>query len=64
VLLADAESGRLVLFGPDGLAKTVFEVNGLKRPIGLAIGSGGTLAIGDVDRQQVLIIPGVPGLGG
>lgn len=64
VLLADPESGRLVLFGPDGLARTVFDVGGLKRPIGLAVGAGGTLAIGDVERQQVLVIPGVAGLGG
>lgn len=59
-VVTDPEAGKLILIGPDGGVRGRVDVDGLKRPVGIAIADDGRIAVGDVAQHQVVVLAPLP----
>lgn len=60
-IVTDFESGRLFLYGPDGTVRGAAQVDGLRRPLGIAIGPDGRAHVSDVELHQIVVVEGLGG---
>jgi len=60
-IVTDFESGRLFLYGPDGTVRGAAQVDGLRRPLGIAIGPDGRAHVSDVELHHIVVVEGLGG---